>query len=263
MDNQITIVVLDYTSSTSERARKGLEFLIPKSILVILLNSGLKNEQLGADTNPCGTVRFVGRESEFYLLSEIQKLGSKLGEPVPSITYQIRQSYKIIGAVLSMNDILHGSTILKRKKKKIIPISEADDVLLDELGVTEYADFFKNFNDSEYEENVDYLISNDVKAFVESMGISMWDIKDFLEKDKDLLEGVVYHRDLIESIIEDGDEDIFELFQTLQNIKCENEDDNDDFDLEEVLNELQQKIYDNLQGSDNYNATSSSNEYSE
>ena len=88
-----TIVILDYTSSTLATSKKALQqsFSNKNVEFVMLVDSGLKNNQGGLDFNPYGEIRIIGREREKVKsitemmqkgLSEEDKLSQKTHEMV-------------------------------------------------------------------------------------------------------------------------------------------------------------------------------------
>ena len=96
--------VLDYTSATTKKIKDAIRlcFNEQKTNLIVLVNSGLKNEQQGADMNPYGTIRIVSRNSNTvtYLYTLVKdSLVTK--ESLPKIAMQIRKAYKNSGFSVS------------------------------------------------------------------------------------------------------------------------------------------------------------------
>lgn len=97
------IVVLDYTSANTERIRAYVNKFIKKVHVIILVSSGLKHEQLGADMNTYGTIRIVAKDRgiiiELYsLLKNVLELTK---EVLAKELHCIRKAYKNAGAVVT------------------------------------------------------------------------------------------------------------------------------------------------------------------
>ncbi|CAN7945183.1 unnamed protein product, partial [Ixodes pacificus] len=109
------VVVFDYTSTNTEKINLSVNLFIAKVQVILLVNSGLKNEQLGADMNPYGTIRIVARDravlNELYLV-----LRSELRlkeEVLPRQFHRVRKAYKNVGATVT------NGAIYKHRYKKI------------------------------------------------------------------------------------------------------------------------------------------------
>ncbi|CAN8004930.1 unnamed protein product [Ixodes pacificus] len=97
------VVVLDYTSTNTEKISTAVSIFIKKVEVVILVSSGLKNEQLGADMNPYGTIRIVARDRRllnelYFVLKKVLEQGEEL---LPKHLHRIRKAYKNAGAVVT------------------------------------------------------------------------------------------------------------------------------------------------------------------
>lgn len=101
------VIVFDYTSATSGKINKAIRLFLPYMEVILLVNSGSKNEQIGADNNPYGTIRIVS--TNFGILDElysalIKTLDLKM-ESLPKHLHNIRKAYKSTGTVLTYNGI--------------------------------------------------------------------------------------------------------------------------------------------------------------
>jgi len=97
------IVVLDHTSSTSTQVRDAINqiFLYSTIQLIILVSSGLKNEQAGADNNPYGKLTIVARKKELreIVYDSIKSLTNKpLLVEKPSDTQTLDESSESDGS---------------------------------------------------------------------------------------------------------------------------------------------------------------------
>jgi hypothetical protein len=97
--NREIVCVLDYTSATTFKIEKAVIECLECSDVVILVSSGLKNEQMGADINPYGTVRIVTKDQ--CLLDRLYAFGAQAlihgKENLPQELHQIRKAYKKAG----------------------------------------------------------------------------------------------------------------------------------------------------------------------
>lgn len=97
------VIVFDYTSTETMKINEAVRLFIPKVPVLLLVNSGLKNEQIGADMNPYGTLRIIARDDE--VLNELYfglkgTLASEK-EEWPKQLHNIRKAYKDAGAVVT------------------------------------------------------------------------------------------------------------------------------------------------------------------
>ncbi|KAL1502776.1 hypothetical protein ABEB36_007874 [Hypothenemus hampei] len=95
----VKMIVLDYTSATTDKISEAIQLFIKEVPVLLLVSSGLKNEQIGADMNPYGTLRILATDRNdlnrlYYTL--IACLGSN--EKLPRESHNIRRAYKAIGA---------------------------------------------------------------------------------------------------------------------------------------------------------------------
>lgn len=107
------VIVFDYTNATSDRINKALQLVMAHVKVVLLVNSGMKNEQIGADNNPYGTIRIVSTE-ETLLKSLHEALMNALNlsdddKELPKRLHDIRKAYKAVGAVLTNESIFQGN----------------------------------------------------------------------------------------------------------------------------------------------------------
>lgn len=97
------VIVFDYTSAISTKLNTVIRQFIPHMKVLLLVNSGSKNEQIGADNNPYGTIRIV--TTDFVILNKLYfgltgYLDAK-NEKLPKHLHDIRKAYKEVGAVLT------------------------------------------------------------------------------------------------------------------------------------------------------------------
>ncbi|XP_075222391.1 uncharacterized protein LOC142325026 [Lycorma delicatula] len=102
----VQAILLDYTSATTAKISEAISLFIPKVPLLLLVNSGIKNEQIGADMNPYGTLRIIATDRKnlnkmYYIL----KAHLIVAENLPSESHNIRKAYKTVGAVVKSADI--------------------------------------------------------------------------------------------------------------------------------------------------------------
>lgn len=100
-----SVVILDYTSSTYDEIKEALErcFIRPEVSLVIMVDSGLKNNQGGLDFNPYGEVRVWARDSKTRnnILEKMEQGLSKL-DKLPPETHEIVRTCKRRGLAVSL-----------------------------------------------------------------------------------------------------------------------------------------------------------------
>ncbi|MFA6037467.1 MAG: hypothetical protein WC748_05030 [Legionellales bacterium] len=104
-DLKPTVVILDYTSSTSAHIQEAItSCLSDENIqLLILVESGLKNDQAGLDFNPYGEVRVIARERKTLndVLDEM-KLGLAEKDKIPQHTNELVRACKNRGFAPSL-----------------------------------------------------------------------------------------------------------------------------------------------------------------
>ena len=104
-DTTPSIVVLDYTSSTLPEIREALKICFSQieMKLIIMVDSGLKNNQGGHDYNPYGEVRIVARDRKTRnsIVEKIKKGLSKADKLSPE-THEMVRSCKLRGLALSL-----------------------------------------------------------------------------------------------------------------------------------------------------------------
>ena len=112
-EKRFAVIILDYTSATTDKIRASLEVCFRHTTVILLVNSGLKNEQAGADMNPYGTLRIVTKNKdlmkELYLLAKHALEEGKDSENLPDIAHQIRKSYKYAGLTVTNTAIYTNS----------------------------------------------------------------------------------------------------------------------------------------------------------
>ena len=117
---------MDHTSSTTEKIRKAIKTVYsvcPNVYAVLLVTSGLKNEQGGADINPYGKLTILslidGEKDKTltqYIYDEIKSLTAsdtqrlEIKALLPKTAHDIRRLYKSRGFATTTYSILHGDT---------------------------------------------------------------------------------------------------------------------------------------------------------
>lgn len=110
----IPVMVMDYTSSTTSHIKCAINDAIHAGVkLILLVSSGLKNEQLSAD-NPYGTVRIITldkaqREELYKEATEILKENGG----IPATAHKIRKGYKEAKLIPTNQQILTADTSRK------------------------------------------------------------------------------------------------------------------------------------------------------
>lgn len=104
-DNANKILILDATSSTTDLVAKHVRrFASSRASALLLVESGFKHQQLGADKNPYGVIRVIARDKKtrdgFY--SAIKKIEKPLSSPV---SHHLRRFYKQMGAATTTHSI--------------------------------------------------------------------------------------------------------------------------------------------------------------
>lgn len=101
------VIVFDYTSATTDKINKTIRLFMPHVKVLLLVNSGSKNEQIGADNNPYGTIRIVSTEKNILnsLYSGLTEALDSKNEQLPKHLHNIRKAYKDIGAVVTNKSI--------------------------------------------------------------------------------------------------------------------------------------------------------------
>ncbi|XP_047135855.1 uncharacterized protein LOC105847327 [Hydra vulgaris] len=121
-------IIIDYTSATTEKIRSSVLKCLKNTKVVLLVNSGLKNEQFSADINPYGTLRIIAKERklmlELYALARGALEMSK--EILPSASHQIRKAYKDAGFVVT-NKHLFKKKIKKANASEMIETEKIEE----------------------------------------------------------------------------------------------------------------------------------------
>lgn len=121
-------IVFDCTSSTTDQIRAAIELFIPYTEIVIVVTSGLKNEQIGADVNPYGVIRIICNDGELIdhlcdmvksILTQIDRMdGFDDNIELPMHAHNIRKCYKQIGATVTSQAIFKRSNWIYKKIEK-------------------------------------------------------------------------------------------------------------------------------------------------
>ncbi|MBJ6759782.1 hypothetical protein JGU66_03345 [Myxococcaceae bacterium JPH2] len=106
------IVILDHTSSSTSLVHRYLSevFDCPKVQLVLLVGSGLKNEQSGADLNTYGTIRIMGRDKKLRDDLYVHLVKEEGDYRHPKESHAIRRAYKARGFVPTTKNFLAPTT---------------------------------------------------------------------------------------------------------------------------------------------------------
>lgn len=105
LNEEHQIVILDYTSATTAKISEAIRLFMRKVSTILLFNSGLKNEQIGADINPYGTLRVVSKDVEKVNLLCYGILLLIKDEAIPKESHRMRKAYKSVGAVVTSGSI--------------------------------------------------------------------------------------------------------------------------------------------------------------
>ncbi len=110
---EFDLIVLDHTSATTSRVHFYLKeaFRHERVRVVLLVTSGLKNEQSGSDLNTYGTLRIVARSREerdrlFQEVEGVDLLESGKRYEHPKESHAVRRAYKHFGFVPKTKDFL-------------------------------------------------------------------------------------------------------------------------------------------------------------
>ncbi|XP_044739062.1 uncharacterized protein LOC123300542 [Chrysoperla carnea] len=96
------VVMLDYTSATTEKISNAIRSFIKREPVLLLASSGMKNEQVGADMNPYGTVRIIAKDFIILnLIYNIIRYSLSEEDKLPQELHNIRKAYKNCGAVVT------------------------------------------------------------------------------------------------------------------------------------------------------------------
>ncbi|RKH72942.1 hypothetical protein [Corallococcus aberystwythensis] len=109
------VVVLDVTSATTEQMNRLIRQFVrgadPKALLM-LVDSGLKHQQLGSDRNAYGTVRFISNLNRRKQVESLQEEAKKLPayQPQGALSHSVRRGFKALGATPSFQSIWRPKT---------------------------------------------------------------------------------------------------------------------------------------------------------
>jgi hypothetical protein len=296
-----TVVILDHTSSSTREIRKAIKTIFqghPGVSLVLLLTSGLKNEQGGADNNPYGKLTILsladhGEINTFtnFIYDEITALRSPDNEIkllskkalLPMAAHAIRHSYKDRGfatttsAILNNDDDSFDTEMLS--ETSIESSSDEDGVNMDNVI---YALTVKDIKDSypdEFENLVNMGCSNreivdlyqtSVKKFRRMSNDKVFDLITGCD-DMDLFEELsdIYDEDrnCFKSILNDENELVYyhgieKVYSTYRIIakKFGIEDLGHEVDIMDLVYRKLNKIDDDFESNDSESIGSSSNE---
>lgn len=127
------VIVFDYTSASTSKIRKAIRLFAPNVEVLLLVNSGLKNEQIGADMNPYGTLRIISND-KFKVKELYDMITNDLGEKgeLPYASHCVRNLYRSVGAVITMKDICNeiewGHTNIKRSTRSQLEPKQLEDL---------------------------------------------------------------------------------------------------------------------------------------
>lgn len=111
------IIVFDITSARIEKVKEAIKLFSPYVNVILLVSSGMKNEQMGADMNPYGTIRIISTDiSKVMGLFEALKTVLSDIERLLRESHDIRTNYKRIGAVLSSKAIYENDIYYRRRE---------------------------------------------------------------------------------------------------------------------------------------------------
>lgn len=137
---QPRVVILDHTSSTTGKIREAIKTIYrvcPAVYMVLLVNSGLKNEQGGADNNPCGKLTMLSlmdndkkgslTDVVYERIKELtrRETGKLDGKALLSKTaHAIRRSYKDRGFTTTTSSILQNEVRMSEEDWERLGLSE-------------------------------------------------------------------------------------------------------------------------------------------
>lgn len=102
IDSHDEVIVFDITSAKTSEIKKAFRRFAPHVPVVLLVSSGLKHEQTGADMNPYGTLRIISFDRSILgRLSDVLKAIMGDIEKLPIKLHEIRKKFKRIGAVVT------------------------------------------------------------------------------------------------------------------------------------------------------------------
>lgn len=110
-----SVIILDYTSSTHEEIKKALKrcFSYSEIQVVLLVESGLKNNQGGFDFNPYGEIRIAARDekTKLFMMKAINDGFSKAGlDKLPVKAHELVRACKRAGLAVSLFNFFGGQT---------------------------------------------------------------------------------------------------------------------------------------------------------
>lgn len=114
---QYHIVVLDHTSSVSERVREYVDRILLRSQdtevqVLMLVSSGLKHEQGGADQNSYGTIRIMSREKVLTDRLYEGLVATEGSYKHPGESHAIRRAYKNFGFLARTKNLIPRASAL-------------------------------------------------------------------------------------------------------------------------------------------------------
>lgn len=164
------IIVLDYTATTATRIQEAIKLFIPHVKIILLVNGGLKNEQIGADLNPYGALRIITRDE--HLLNRLY-LGLKNAldenEKLPKELHNIRRAYKSVGAAVS-NEAIFDNNGWIFKRKNTIENEYTNEFRFE----PNFIKIFELFFSDKYKEEVENLIDFHM---IDLNDMISWDVK--------------------------------------------------------------------------------------
>lgn len=107
------LVVLDYTSATYEQIREAISLCLEKNDTVLLVGSGIKHDQGGADFNPYGELRIISKDKKMLIKiydKVIATLNGKNNEyavhnSVPGTAHTLVRAYKARGHAVTFSSL--------------------------------------------------------------------------------------------------------------------------------------------------------------
>lgn len=142
------IIVFDTTSAKTNKIMKAIHLFAPHVNCVLLISDGMKNEQLCADKNPCGTIRIVSsdRARVTDLFEVLKNILSDIDEQ-PEKLHRIRKEYKRIGATVTTRAICDRSLHFKQRNDSTSPKSltnRSSLKLKEKMKNNNFYDIYKN-----------------------------------------------------------------------------------------------------------------------
>jgi len=167
------LTILDYTSAKMDEIRESVEkHLSENSDLLLIINSGIKNEQCGCDLNPYGTLRIISDKKEvrddIYNVAMVFMKFEISSEFLPKTAHQIRKAYKV-AKFISTNKTILNELKYKKSSNKNLEAKKKPSIGIENIYyLTKFHNAYKNLKYffRKKKEDIFDILDNDKKAFV-------------------------------------------------------------------------------------------------